>query len=195
MIRFMTPADLPAIYTILCTYIQHSTANLAWTNPEYSEFEADQQKIASAYPYLVAEYEGQVIGFGYAHSFLGKESYQFDAELTIYFVKRDHHGLAKALYEHLEAICKAMGIVRLISCTTASNDHSLAYQKSYGFRQFGLLFKAGYKNGQWYDVAWMEKQINSFDHPQRLSLEDIRAEFEQRMESGENPLKYSNETE
>ena len=75
-----------------------------------------------------------------------------------------------------------MGIVRLISCTTAHNEQSIHYQESYGFKQYGLLTNAGYKNGQWYNVAWLEKQINSFDHPRRLTLEDVRAEFEQRMQ-------------
>lgn len=177
LVRFLNPSDLPAVYEILCFYIQNSTANLAWSNPDYDDFCLQQQDIAARYPYLVAEYEGKVIGFGYAHAFLGKEAYQFDAELTIYFQEGDHHGLAKKLYEGLEAVCKAMGIVRLISCTTASNQASLDYQTEHGFRQYGLLAKAGYKNGKWYDVAWMEKQIASFEHPERLSLEDVRQEF------------------
>ncbi|MBF0578912.1 N-acetyltransferase [Erysipelotrichaceae bacterium RD49] len=176
-IRFLRLADLPAVYEIICFYIQNSTANLSWTNPDYDEFADQQQEIAAKYPYLVAEYEGKVIGFGYAHTFLGKEAYQFDAELTIYFQEGDHHGLAGKLYEGLEEICKAMGIVRLISCTTASNQASLHYQIKQGFRPYGLLAKAGYKNGKWYDVTWMEKQIASFEHPERLSLEDVRQEF------------------
>lgn len=177
-IRFIQDADYLAVYEIICYYILHSTANLAWNCPEYAQWVDEQKEIAQSYPYLVAEYAGEIIGFGYAHAFLGKESYQYDAELTIYFKPGRHHGLAGELYQGLEAICQAMGICRLISCTTANNAQSMSYQQKHGFHEFGLLKDAGYKNGQWYDVAWMEKRIRSGTDPFRKSLMDILPEFE-----------------
>lgn len=177
MIRFVRDDDFLAVYEIICYYILHSTANLAWNCPDYEEFVFQQKEIAQSYPYLVAEYEGEVIGFGYAHAFLGKESYQYDAELTIYFKPGPHHGLAGRLYEKLEEITRAMGICRLISCTTANNQASMNYQEKYGFKEYGLLKDAGYKNDKWYDVAWMEKRIRPYTDPFRKSLEDVRPEF------------------
>lgn len=162
--------DLPAIYDILCYWIDHSCSNLAWDRPAYDRFVLEQKAIGHDYPYLVAEYEGQVIGFGYAHAFLAKDSYQYDAEITIYFREGKHHHLAGALYEKLEEICREMGIVRLVSCTTAGNEPSLGYQKRHGFKQFGYLENAGYKNGEWHAVAWLEKQINPYENPHRCPL-------------------------
>ncbi len=174
MIQWMSPEDYPAVYSILCYYIEHSNANLAWTFPDPTEHFQMLDDLSEDYPVLVAKWEEEVIGFGYAHPFLGKESYQFDAELTIYFKKGDHHHLAKAMARQLEVICKAMGICRLISCTTADNKASIDYQKRHGFTPFGLLKDAGFKNGKWWDVAWLEKRISDTDSPCRIPLKSIR---------------------
>lgn len=155
----MKPADVPAVYEIYCWYVRHSDACLAWVDPIYEDFYYDQLSIAACYPYLVAEHEGQIIGFGYVHEFLHKEAYQYDAELTIYFVQGPHYGLASALYDELERQCRQMGLVRLIGCTTGSNTPSLAFQKGRGFREYGKLENAGFKGGKWHDVVWTEKRI------------------------------------
>lgn len=68
-IRFIQDADYLAVYEIICYYILHSTANLAWNCPEYAQWVEEQKEIAQSYPYLVAEYAGEIIGFGYAHAF------------------------------------------------------------------------------------------------------------------------------
>lgn len=177
-VRFLKQDDLQEVYSIICYYIDHSTANFSWKKPEFEEFCAEQLAIAAEYPYLVAEYEGKVIGFGYAHAFLAKPAYQYDAELTIYFAQGNHHGLAGELYEKLEAILKDMGICCLITNTTANNQESLAYQAKYGFKQFGMLPDAGFKNGKWHGIVWQQKRISHTDAPKRIPLDQVRRNFE-----------------
>lgn len=174
MIRFLEERDLPAVWSILCFWIEHSSANLSWKSPDFDSFACEQLQIAAKHPYCVAEWEGRVIGFGYAHPFLSKDAYQFDAELTIYFEKGPHHHLVEPLYFRLEELCRAMGFVRLISCTTSGNEASLRFQIEHGFREYGRLPKAGYKNGIWHDVSWLEKQIGSWKNPVRCSLWEAR---------------------
>ncbi len=178
MIRFLTSDDLPQVYAIVSYWIEHSTANMCWQPVEYNLFVQDQLQIAHNYPYLVAEYEGKVIGFGYAHGFIAREAYQYDAELTIYFQKGSHHGLVMPLYRALESICLEMGFCNLISCTTADNEESLAFQKRVGFQSYGLLEKAAYKNGSWHGVEWLFKPIGSYDNPTRLSLQEVLAKHD-----------------
>lgn len=177
-VRFLKPEDLEAVYSIFCYYIDHSVANFSWTRPDYEEFCAKQLAMAKSYPYLVAEYEGKIIGFGYAHKFLARDAYQYDAELTIYFAQGNHHGLTHILYEKLEAILKEMGICRLISCTTATNQESLAYQAKHGFEEFGLLKNAGFKQDAFHDVAWLVKVINPTTKPWRKTFSQVRKQFE-----------------
>lgn len=173
MIAFLQLEHLPAIYAIMCYWIKHSNANMSWKPQDYISFCDDQLKIAKNYPYLVALHEGEVIGYGYAHSFLQRDAYQYDAELTIYFQQGPHYGLVLPLYEKLEEICRAMGFCNLISCTTASNQESLAFQKKVGFISYGLLEKAAYKNGTWHGVEWLYKPIGSYRNPQRKTLQAI----------------------
>lgn len=172
MIVFLKEEYLPAIYAIVSYWIEHSNANMFWAPQDYASFYQDQLQIAKEYPYLVALHQGEVIGFGYAHAFLQRDAYQYDAELTIYFQKGPHYGLVLPLYEKLEELCLAMGFCNLISCTTASNVESLAFQKKVGFISYGLLEKAAYKNGQWHGVEWLYKPIGSYENPQRKTLQE-----------------------
>lgn len=173
MIRFLKPDDLPSIYAIVAYWIEHSTANMCYSPTPYENFVQEQLAIAKEYPYLVAEWEGQVIGFGYAHGFIARKAYQYDAELTIYFQEGPHYGQVLPLYQALEAICLAMGFCNLISCTTADNEASLAFQKRVGFQSYGLLPKAAYKNGAWHGVEWLVKPIGSYQNPMRHSLQEV----------------------
>lgn len=175
MIRFLNTADLPHVYEIVSYWIEHSTANMCYTPILYDIFAKEQLAIAQDYPYLVAEYEGRVIGFGYAHGFIAREAYQYDAELTIYFQEGPHHGLVMPLYQALESICLEMGFCNLISCTTADNQASLAFQKRVGFQTYGLLEKAAYKNGAWHGVEWLYKPIGSYQNPKRFTLQEVLA--------------------
>lgn len=159
MIRFVCSDDWPAVHEIMAHYIRHSTANLGWEVPGYARFVLEQQEIAAHYPYYVAVHDDRIIGFGYTHRFLAKEAYQFDAEVTIYFAPGNHHGLVEPLYRKLEDKNRELGIRRLIGCTTASNQASLAFQKRMGYEEYGRLKEAGYKNGEWHDVVWTQKLI------------------------------------
>ncbi len=186
MIRFLRPADLPQVYAIVSYWIEHSTANMCYQPIPYPLFVEEQLSIAKNYPYLVAQYEDQVIGFGYAHSFIAREAYQYDAELTIYFQDGSHHGLVMPLYQALEAICLKMGFCNLISCTTADNQASLAFQKRVGFQSYGLLEKAAYKNEAWHGVEWLYKPIGSYQNPRRFTLQEVLTK--QDLEEFLNPL-------
>ena len=175
MIRFLNVNDLPQVYEIVSYWIEYSTANMCYKPISYEAFVQEQLAITKEYPYLVAEYEEKVIGFGYAHGFIAREAYQYDAELTIYFQDGSHHGLVMPLYQALEAICLEMGFCNLISCTTADNQASLAFQKRVGFQTYGRLEKAAYKNGAWHGVEWLYKPIGSYQNPRRFTLQDILA--------------------
>lgn len=159
--------EMRAIYN---HYIEHSDACLAWKPYSREDFEEKIRTETDGYPCFAAKWQGKTIGFGYASRWLEKEAYQFAAELTIYFAPGPHHGLAVRLFEALEKQLEAQHIQTLISCTTASNRESLAFQEKLGFVRFGLLEKAGFKNGHWCDVAWLCKPIGNYgDKPALFS--------------------------
>ena len=46
------------------------------------------------------------------------------------------------------------------SCITLPNPASTGLHAAMGFTEAGVLTDAGWKNGQWRDVVWMQKRLN-----------------------------------
>lgn len=161
MIRLAEARDYGAMASIYRWYIEHSSACLAWQAENDEAFAERMESLKKRYPVLVSEWEGEIIGFGYADAWLSKEAYQYCAELTVYFRQGSHHGEPARLGKALERLLALQNVRWLISCTTASNQPSLSFQKKHGFAPWGLMEQAGWKDGQWHDVEWLAKEIGS----------------------------------
>jgi phosphinothricin acetyltransferase len=161
VIRKPEEKDWPAVHAILSHSIQTSNANFSWQPPDFDSFIKEQKQIAKSYPYLVAEHEGKVIGFGYLHPWLAKDAYWMNLELTIYFQPGPHYHMASEMLLALEEEAKLQGYMRLVSCITADNAQSIAYHQKHGFQFFGRLEDAGWKEG-WQSVVWMYKNLAAF---------------------------------
>ncbi|MCC8104171.1 MAG: N-acetyltransferase family protein [Clostridiales bacterium] len=163
--------DATRILEIYRYYVEHTAISFEYVAPSLQEFEMRMKGILERYPYLVAERDGRILGYAYAHPFVERAAYDWSAELTIYL---DHHaqkcGLGRMLYEALEERLKEMGILNLYACigTPEKEDEYLTHNSAdfhahLGFRKVGTFRKCGYKFGRWYDMIWMEKLIG--EHP------------------------------
>lgn len=159
LIRPVLPSDWSAIYQIYAWYIRNTCWNFEWNPAGFEEFVEEQQQIARSYPYYAAVHRGKVIGYGYAHASYSKTSYQFDADLTIYFQNGKHYGLPSLL---LEALCKDLcrqNVHWLIACITAENQTSIDFHQRHGFVYMGELPQAGWKNGEFHGVVWYRREL------------------------------------
>lgn len=82
--------------------INCSTAIFDLVPLSFERFCDSLKPVLGRYPFYVAEHEGKILGYGYAHAAFSKEAYRFCAELTIYFLPGNHHGMAKGLYDVIE---------------------------------------------------------------------------------------------
>ena len=133
--------------------------------------------VMERYPYLVAEENSVVIGYAYAHQFVGRAAYDRCCELTIYLDKTaTKKGVGHRLYSTLEECLKAMGVLNLYACIGIVSpadeyltSNSADFHAHEGFRQVGYFTKCGRKFDRWYDMIWMEKMIGDHtDNPQEL---------------------------
>ena len=117
------------------------------------------------------EDNGEIIGYAYAGSFIGREAYEYSAEASIY-LRRDEHGrgLGRKLSEELERELKEMGIINVNVCIGFPDEpdeyltnNSAEFHKHLGYSLVGEFHKCGYKFGRWYNIIWMEKILG--DHP------------------------------
>ena len=117
-LRPATSADAPALTAIYAHYVTHTAVSFEYKTPSVAEFSARMEQVrAHQLPYLVAEAEGQLLGYAYAAPFSERPAYLPSVELTIYLAPSSkRQGLGRALYQALEQELKAQGYENLYAC-------------------------------------------------------------------------------
>ncbi len=168
-IRIARPEDGAALSSIYRPYVEGTAITFEYDAPKPEEFEARIRHTLEKYPYLVAEAEGEMVGYAYTGPFVSRSAYDWTAEVSIY-LKEDaqHMGLGKRLYQALEQLSKAQGMKTLYACIAYPEkedkyltNNSLQFHHHLGYSIVGNFRCCGYKFGQWYHMAWMEKPIRS----------------------------------
>jgi len=167
LIRSATLEDAKALLQIYQHYVLHTAVTFEYEVPSVEEFSHRIQQVQEKYPYLVAEEDGQIIGYAYAGQFHKRAAYGWGAELSIYLDQaRRGKGVGKRLYEAMEDALRHMGVVNLYACIASpeTEDEYLTFASErfhakMGFVRNGLFTHCGYKFGRWYHMIWMEKII------------------------------------
>ena len=164
-VRAAAPEDaeqLLEIYTPFVISEDSSLSNVSFelAAPDVEEFRQRIQDISKQFPYLVGEVNGQILGYVYCHPYRERLAYQWAVEVTIYLAPAGQgKGLGRLLYETMEKLLCLQGVTMAYSCITVGNDHSIKMHEAWGYRLIGTFTNSGYKNGQWLDTVWLEKQL------------------------------------
>lgn len=156
-IRNVTANDAPAIAQIYNTYVIHSTATFETEPIDTATMKKRIAAIFPAFPYLVYEADGQVLGYAHAHLWKERAAYARTWESTVY-VRQDalKKGIGSALMKKLIGECRKMHCQALIACITGGNEASVGLHKKLGYYQVSRFDKVGYKLGQTLDVVDLE---------------------------------------
>ena len=166
-IRTATMADVPRLVEIYGYYVENTAISFEYDIPSVEEFGNRVQKTLKNYPYLVVEEDGKVWGFVYGDAFVGRAAYRYSCELTIYLdYEARGRGYGRKLYETMEELLKAQGILNLYVCVADPivedeylTKNSERFHTRLGFSKIGVFHKCGYKFNRWYNIIWMEKII------------------------------------
>ena len=165
-IRDVLPEDVERIQEIYSPYVADTTISFEITVPDKLEMKRRIDKaLSNEIPYIVAENEtGTVVGYAYADKFGEREAYRYSFTISIYLdMKVQSRGIGQKLYDELEKRMKKMGIVQVVSAITGKNEKSLKFHEKNGFIKIGHFPNIGYKMGEWHDIIWMNKTINSIE--------------------------------
>jgi phosphinothricin acetyltransferase len=157
-IRPAHPADLPALLEIYNDAVVHTTASwdlLPWTPAEHAEWYAT--KAEHDHPIMVADADGEVVGYSAYGPFRTKAGYAGTMEHSVY-VRPDHQGqgLGRALLVAIIEAARANGVHALIGGLSADNEVSLALHRSLGFVEVGRLPEVGRKFDRWLDLVLVQ---------------------------------------
>ena len=164
-VRAAAPEDaeqLLEIYTPFVISEDSSLSNVSFelAAPDVEEFRQRIQDISKQFPYLVGEVNGQILGYVYCHPYRERLAYQWAVDVTIYLAPVGQgKGLGRLLYETMEKLLCLQGVTMAYSCITVGNDHSIKMHEALDYRLIGTFTNSGYKNGQWLDTVWLEKQL------------------------------------
>lgn len=173
-IRTASSDDAKALLEIYTPYVEKTAITFEYDIPTLQEFENRINRTLKNYPYLVAEQNGELLGYAYTGPFVGRAAYGWSAEVSIYLKETKRKmGIGRRLYDALEQISKAQNILNLNACigyTETEDEHltnnSMEFHAHMGYTLVGRFHNSGYKFGRWYDMIWMEKLIGEHsDNP------------------------------
>ena len=162
-LRFAMPQDVPALLEIYQAYIP-TTVTFEYILPSGEEFGGRVSSMGAVYPYLVAEEDGQALGYAYAHRVAERAAYAWGAELSIYLrPSAAGRGLGRRMYQALMELLAFQGVRTVYGLVSSPNPASERLHEALGFRRAGVQKNAGYKNGRWIDLLWFERAIAPYD--------------------------------
>lgn len=165
-IRDAEAGDIAALHKIYAHHVLHGFGTFDEAPPPLRAFEEKWQGImACGLPWLVAERDGDLLGFAYASPFRPRTGYRYSVEDTVY-VRSDQlgKGIGSALLAPLIARCEAMGARQVIAVIGDSgNAGSIALHRKAGFTEAGTIKGVGYKLGRWVDIVMMQRALNGGD--------------------------------
>ena len=166
MIRLATPADIPAILEIYSPYVQNTAISFEYTVPTLEGFTQRFHAITAQFPWLVWEENGEVLGYAYGSAPFERAAFGWCSEASIYLQPDARgRGIGKALYAVLEELMQLQGYVKVYVLVTSANQPSVDFHLACGYRHTACLPGCGFKFGNWYDLFWMEKMLNSVEMP------------------------------
>ena len=153
-IRPVVPGDIPAVSEIYNHYVLNSTCTFA-TEPEGPAYwQSWLESHTGAYPAIVAEEEGRVVGWGALSRWNNRCAYRYSAENSVY-VRPDCHrrGIGKALLAELIVLARKHGLQSLVAQIADHQAASETLHAAAGFRKVGCLESIGFKFDRWIDVV------------------------------------------
>ncbi|MCR4616488.1 MAG: GNAT family N-acetyltransferase [Clostridiales bacterium] len=169
IIREATPGDASSIRNIYAPYVKNTAISFEYEVPDVDEMKERITKTIKKYPYLVAQLNGEIVGYSYASAFIPRAAYSKCAELSIYISDSfTHLGIGKTLYTKMEDKLSEMGITNLYACIAVPDEadeyldfNSAEFHKHLGFKQVGFFTHCGYKFGRYYNMIWAEKILTT----------------------------------
>ena len=112
IVRDATEADAPALAAIYGDAVLHGFGTFEEDPPTARDMDGRRRAVQEkGLPYLVAELDGQVLGFAYAGPFRPRAAYRYTLEDSVY-VSPDAkgQGVGRAVLSAVIEACEALGI-------------------------------------------------------------------------------------
>lgn len=168
-VRDSSDADVARITEIYARSVNEEIASFELTPPDEREMARRRQAlIDDRLPYLVAELDGEVVGYAYAGLFRARPAYGWTCENTVYVDPRaQRSGVASALMKALIGRCEQRGFRQMMAVISAGDDAeksaSIRFHRAMGFVEVGCNRSVGYKHGRWWHTYHLQLPLGPGD--------------------------------
>jgi L-amino acid N-acyltransferase YncA len=154
------------VHSIYAHHVLHGLASFEETPPSLEEMERRFRDVLERrLPYLVAELDGVVAGYGYCAPYRTRSGYRYALEDSVY-VRPDMlgRGVGAALLNELIRRCEELGYRQLIAVIgDSAHVASINLHAACGFLRVGTLRSVGFKFGRWVDSVIMQRPLGRGD--------------------------------
>jgi len=166
LVRDAAEGDLPAIADIYGHHVRSGLASFEEIAPTTGEMRARRAALLEAgLPYLVAELDGEVVGYAYASGYRSRSGYRYTIEDSVYVADGLRgRGVGSALLGGLLERCETGPWRQMLAVIGDSgNAPSIALHRRHGFHPVGTFTAVGFKLGRWVDTVLMQRALGSGD--------------------------------
>ena len=160
-IRAATPEDAASVAAIYNHYVAHTVVTFDEEPISAAEFTRRIESTQSAaFPWLVAEEAGRVMGYAYAAPWKARSAYRFSAEVTVYLApEAAGRGIGSGLYAQIFPVLKDRGIHAVMGGIALPNEASVALHEKFGMRKVAHFQEVGFKFDRWIDVGYWQRTL------------------------------------
>jgi L-amino acid N-acyltransferase YncA len=161
LIRDADPTrDAAACAVIYAPHVEGSPVSFEERPPDAAEMAARIKRYSADHAWLVAEREGEVVGYAYATAFNERPAYRWSTSVSVYVDEGARsEGVGRSLYEALFDLLRERGFRMACAGITLPNEASCGLHESLGFELVGVNREIGWKQGAWRDVGWYQLEL------------------------------------
>jgi phosphinothricin acetyltransferase len=134
--------------------IRSGNATFETEAPSWEEWDAAHPRLR-----LVAERDGEVVGWAALTPESARRCYRGVAEVSVYVSEAARGaGIGRVLLERVVERSEQAGYWTLVAGVFPENEASLRLHRACGFREVGIRERVGESNEVWRDVVWLERR-------------------------------------
>jgi len=159
-VRLARPTDAEAIRSIYNVEVTESTVTFDLVARTPADQQAWLAEHVGVHPAVVAEIDGEVVGFGSLAPYRSRPAYATTVEDSVY-VRRDARGAGcgRALLGELVRLGTIHGFHAVMARIVGGHQASIGLHQACGFELVGVEREVGRKFGRWLDVVLMQRLL------------------------------------
>jgi L-amino acid N-acyltransferase YncA len=159
-LRSVRLEDAEQILAIYKPYVESTPITFEVDVPSAQDMRQRIQDITASYPWIVAEQNGEILGYAYGNVFRARPAYVWSAESSVYVKSNSQtKGIGTQLYRKLLELLFEQGFFNVIGGITLPNEASVRLHEKMGYRLVGTLPQIGFKLGQWWAVGYWQLEL------------------------------------